>query len=216
MAKILNGETDTASGPSAWVLRWLGRPHDRSSHDRSSHGRPGGSPQSSPQGSPHGSATVLDFASGAGRHVGPAVAAGYRVLAADRDSAALAQAGARGARIMQADLEGERWPFTDERFEVVVMTRYLHRERLALLLGLVEPGGRFIGETFARGNERWGRPRNPAFLLEPDELFHACRRAGLVVLAFEQGATVEPGPAVIQRVVAIRPPFDPLAWPLRA
>ena len=70
------------------------------------------------------------------------------------------------------------------------------------------------GETFARGNEGWGRPRNPAFLLEPDELFHACRRAGLVVLAFEQGATTEPGPAVIQRVVAIRPPFDPLAWPV--
>ena len=196
MAKALNGETDTASGPSAWVLRWLGRPHRN------------------PHRSPDGSATVLDFASGTGRHVGPAVAAGYRVLAADRDADALDRARARGARVIEADLEGERWPFAGERFEVVVMTRYLHRERLALLLGLVEPGGRFIGETFARGNEGWGRPRNPAFLLEPDELFHACRRAGLVVLAFEQGATTEPGPAVIQRVVAIRPPFDPLAWPV--
>lgn len=188
MAKDLNGETGTASGPSAWLLRWLGRPG--------------------------GSARLLDFASGAGRHVRPAVAAGYRVLAADRDAGALDLAASGGAQIIKADLEGERWPFADQRFEVVVMSRYLHRERLALLLALVEPGGRFIGETFARGNERWGRPRNPDFLLEPDELFHACRRSGLVVLAFEQGATVEPGPAVIQRVAAIRPPFDPLAWPL--
>lgn len=198
MAKVLNGETDTASGPSAWVLRWIGQPA--------------------------GSATLLDFACGTGRHVGPALAAGYRVFAADRDREALARVEAAGGRVIACDLEGERWPFADLRFELVLMTRYLHRERLALLLGLVEPGGRFIGETFARGNERWGRPRNPAFLLEPDELFLACRRAGLTVLAFEQGAirqaTLQQGPAsvahpaVIQRVFAIRPPFDPLIWHL--
>lgn len=192
MAKVLNGETDTASGPSAWVLRWLGKPA--------------------------GSATLLDFASGSGRHVGPASSAGYRVLAADRDSEALARVHAAGGQTIACDLESGRWPFADQRFEVVLMTRYLHRERLDLLLARVEAGGRFIGETFCRGNEHWGRPRNPAFLLEPDELFLACRRAGLAVLAFEQGAIVHgaTGRAVIQRVLAIRPPFDPLTWPLES
>ena len=186
MTKDSGGRTATVPGPSAWVSRWIG--------------------------GPAGSATLLDFASGSGRHVRPAVAAGYRVIAADRDGQALAEAGAAGADVVEVDLEGGRWPFVGQRFEVVLLSRFLHRERLDLLLGLVAPGGRFIGETFARGNERWGRPRNPAFLLAPDELFLACRRAGLVVLAFEQG--VVPGPSVIQRVVAIRPPFDPLAWPL--
>ena len=184
MTKLSSGRTDTASGPSAWVLRWLGQPS--------------------------GSAALLDFACGHGRHVGPAVAAGYRVLAADRDEPALGQAAAAGARVLACDLEGAPWPFAERRFEVVLMTRFLHRDRLDLLLALVEPGGRFIGETFARGNEHWSRPRNPAFLLAPDELFLASRRAGLVVLAFEQGAVA--GPSIIQRVAAIRPPFDPLAW----
>lgn len=186
MTKVSGGQTDTASGPSAWVRRWLGRPT--------------------------GNADLLDFASGSGRHVQPAVAAGYRVLAADRDAAALTLAGAAGADCRVTDLEGGPWPFTGRRFEVILMTRFLHRARLDLLLGLVAPGGRFIGETFARGNEQWGRPRSPDFLLEPDELFLACRRAGLLVLAFEQGAV--PGPAIIQRVAAIRPPFDPLIWTL--
>ena len=192
MTKDSIGQTDTAQGPSAWVLRWLGRPT--------------------------GGATLLDFASGSGRHVGPAVAAGYQVLAADRDEVALRRAAAAGAEILTADLEGAPWSFDGRRFEVVLMSRYLHRARLDLLLGLVAPGGRFLGETFGRGNARWGRPRSPAFLLEPDELFLACRRAGLRVLAFEQGLVpgLQSAPSVVQRVVAIRPPYDPLAWPLEA
>jgi len=42
-----------------------------------------------------------------------------------------------------------------------------------------------IYETFARGNERIGRPRNPDFLLRPGELLAAVTR--LTVVAFEQG-----------------------------
>lgn len=201
MANFPAGRTGTGQGPSAWIRRWLGRPG--------------------------GSGELLDFASGQGRHVVPARAAGYRVTAVDRDPAALAEAVARGARAICADLEAGRWPLAGCRFEVVLMTRYLYRPRLALLAGLVEPGGRLLVETFARGNEAWGRPRNPAFLLAADELFDSCRRAGLHVLAFEQGvagppradggadeagARPEAGPSVVQRIVAIRPPFEARAW----
>ena len=180
------GETGRRSGPSAWVLRWLG--------------------------APSGNGWLLDFASGDGRHVAAARAAGYRVTAADRDGAALTQAAAVGAETVEADLEDGRWPFADRRFEVVVMTRYLYRARLQLLLTLLEPGGRLIAETFLSGQASWGRPRNRSFLLAPDELFAVCRRGGLTVLAFEQGVVA--GPAAVQRIAAIRPPFDGRAWPI--
>jgi hypothetical protein len=49
------------------------------------------------------------------------------------------------------------------------------------------------------GNERYGRPSNPNFLLKPGELLEACR--ALSVVAFEQGDT---GKSVVQRVCAIR------------
>jgi len=171
---------------SAWVLRWL---------------QPA-----------RGNGLLLDFAGGRGPWVTAARALRYQVTVADRDPQALAEAAERGAQIVRCDLERAPWPFTEQRFEVIVMTRYLYRERLPLLLELLDAGGCFIAETFARGQEAWGRPRNPAFLLEPDELFNLCRCAGLRVIAFEQGAVA--GPRMIQRICAVRPPYDVLAWPL--
>jgi len=94
------------------------------------------------------------------------------------------------------------------------MTNFLFRPRLDLLARLLEPGGRLIVETFAEGNEHYGRPTNPAFLLQVDELFMTARRSGLLVIAFEQGFTPSPKPAQIQRVAAVKPPHDPRSMPL--
>ena len=104
------------------------------------------------------------------------------------------------------DLESGRWSFSAERFEVVVVTNFLFRPRLDLLPALLLPGGRLIYETFAHGNEAYGKPSNPAFLLQPDELFLLARRAGMQVRAFEQGRTDVPKPALVQRMVAVRLP----------
>ncbi len=58
-------------------------------------------------------------------------------------------------------------------------------------------------ETFARGNEAYGRPSNPDFLLEPDELLHVVRDR-LRVVAFEQGHVAGAGTgAVVQRLAAV-------------
>jgi hypothetical protein len=65
-----------------------------------------------------------------------------------------------------------------------------------------------IYETFARGNEHFGRPRNPEFLLRPGELLEAF--ATLTVVAFEQGEVSVPRPAVIQRLAAVLGPMGPL------
>jgi SAM-dependent methyltransferase len=157
---------------------------------------------------------VLDFACGHGRHARLARGAGHEVLAVDRDTAALGALEGTGITTRQEDLEGGRWSFGAERFDAIVCTHYLHRPRLDLMLSLLAPGGVWLHETFAAGNARYGRPSNPAFLLRPGELARAAERNGLHVLAFEDGYVERPKPARIQRIVALRPPFDPERSPL--
>lgn len=148
--------------------------------------------------------TVLDVACGGGRHARLFAAQGCEVEAVDRDADALAQlADVAGVRAVQADLESGAWPYAGHRFDAVVVTNYLYRLRFAELLECVRPGGVLIYETFMRGNERFGKPSNPDFLLAADELLQ--RVAGsFAVLAFEQGEIMEPKPAMVQRVCALR------------
>lgn len=112
------------------------------------------------------------------------------------------------------DLESGRWSFATERFQVVLVTNFLFRPRLELLARLLESGGRLLVETFLQGNARFGKPSSPRFLLQTDELFTACRRSGLQVTAFEQGYTSSPKPALVQRIIAVKPPRDPMLLPL--
>lgn len=158
-------------------------------------------------------ASVLDFACGAGRNLGAFAQRGARILAADRDPSALAAIPVEAERV-QTDLESEPWPFAARRFDAVVCCNFLHRPRLGLLFGLVAPGGILIYETFAQGNERYGRPSNPAFLLAPGELLSAAAHNGFAVIAYEHGFTGGGRPAVVQRLCAARPPFDPERYPL--
>jgi len=67
---------------------------------------------------------------------------------------------------------------------------------------LLEPGGVLIYETFARGNERFGRPSSPAFLLDLGELLETVRNR-LQVVAFEHGEIDMPKKAVVQRLCAV-------------
>ena len=58
-------------------------------------------------------------------------------------------------------------------------------------------------ETFARGNEAYGRPRNPDFLLRPDELIEYVSPR-LTVVAFEQGHVRDGAlDRVVQRIAAV-------------
>jgi hypothetical protein len=84
-----------------------------------------------------------------------------------------------------------------------VVTNYLWRHLLPQLLKVIDYGGVLIYETFMVGNERFGKPSNPAFLLRANELLELVR-GRLRVVAFEQGEVDSPRPAVIQRLVASR------------
>jgi SAM-dependent methyltransferase len=146
---------------------------------------------------------VLDVACGHGRHSRYLAKLGLQVNAVDRDRPALSGlAGVPGARPLEADLELEPWPYPGERFDGIVATNYLHRPLLPILVGSLAPGGILIYETFAQGNERYGRPSNPQFLLRPGELLEAA--GGLLVLAYEHLFVSVPGPALVQRLCARR------------
>jgi len=146
---------------------------------------------------------VLDVACGHGRHLRYLSSLGFAVVGVDRDEAALvALRGIGGVEVRVADIEAGPWPFAPGGFDGVVVTHFLHRPLFPDLVGALRPGGVLIYETFALGNERYGRPSNPAFLLRPDELLHSLEP--LAVVAFEQGLISEPKQAVIQRVCAVR------------
>ena len=147
---------------------------------------------------------VLDLACGGGRHARHLAALGHPVTALDRDAQALALAAGPGITTVEADLEREdaAWPFGPGRFAGIVVTNYLHRPLMAALAASLRPDGVLIYETFAIGNEAFGKPSNPAFLLARGELLAFAQQAGLRVLAFEDGYVDAPKPAMLQRLCA--------------
>ncbi|HJW02012.1 MAG TPA: methyltransferase domain-containing protein [Azospira sp.] len=146
---------------------------------------------------------VLDLACGQGRHARFLAGLGLAVEAVDRDEVALASlASIPGVTVRCADLEVGAWPYAGQRFAGIVVTRYLYRPLLPLLLDALAKGGVLLYETFMVGQERFGRPSNPDFLLRSQELLDLARAGGLRVLAYEEGE--QPGPAMLQRLCAVR------------
>lgn len=180
MAADFPGSGETAEGaPSAWITRFV--------------------PLVPPGG------LVLDLACGMGRHTRFFLDRGYAVVALDLDVSGIDDLD-RHPRLerIEADLEdGRPFPLAGRAFAAVVVTNYLHRPLLPALVDAVAPDGVLLYETFARGNERFGRPSNPDFLLTPGELLEAVR-GRLRVLAYEDLTVADPRPAAVQRICARR------------
>ncbi len=157
------------------------------------------------------SGEVLDVACGAGRHLRYFLARGHRVAGVDADVSRLADLRGRdGVEIVEADLEdGARWPFEGRAFAAIIVTNYLHRPLFPALVAGLAAGGVLIYETFAQGNQQYGKPRNPDHLLRPGELLQAVE-GRLQVVAYEFGQVARPRPAVIGRLCALSPAPDAL------
>ena len=148
-------------------------------------------------------ARVLDVAAGTGRHARLFAGRGAQVVAVDRDAGALAAVNSvPGVQTRVADLEADAWPFTGERFDAIVVVNYLHRALFPQLLDVLAPDAALLYETFASGNEAFGRPSNPAFLLRENELLEFAH-GRLAIVAFEQGRVGAEHPAVVQRLAAV-------------
>ncbi len=178
---------EPSGSPSAWVSAWLA-------------------------GAPREGATALDLACGRGRHVRLAHGRGYDVTGVDRDAASgvegltqfLETGQWAGVRLIATELEdGAPWPWARDPFDVVIVTNYLHRPRLADVIAAVATDGMLIYETFAIGNERFGKPSNPDFLLRPGELLEVVR-GRLTPFAFEH-LVLDAPQRCVQRIAAVGP-----------
>lgn len=165
--------------PSPWVVRWL-------AHAPRSEG-----------------ATLLDVACGGGRHLRHARSLGWQVCGLDRDLSGVGDlAGTPGVELVAADLEnGATFPVNQRRFAAVVVTNYLWRPLLPDIVAAVAADGLLIYETFAIGNERYGKPARADFLLQPAELLDAVA-ARLVPFGYEHIRRDDP-PRLIQRLCAV-------------
>lgn len=164
--------------PSRWVARWAG---------------------SIPPGRP-----VLDLACGSGRHAVYLAGLGHPVAAVDIDLALSETVRATpGVEWIEADLEGAPWPCAGRSFGAVLVSRYLHRPLFDTLFDSLESGGVLIYETFALGQAKYGRPRNPVHLLLPGELLEVVH-GRLQVIAFEDVEEVERR-RCMQRLCARKP-----------
>lgn len=151
-------------------------------------------------------APVLDLACGSGRHSRLFLDRGHPVLAVDRDLSRLGElAGHPQLEGVACDLEDGSLPaFLQRRFGGIVVANYLHRPLFGPLAAALAPGGVLIYETFAKGNERFGKPSNPDFLLDRGELLVAFMDR-LKIIAYEDVTVGAPRPAAVQRLCAEAP-----------
>ncbi|WP_027016730.1 class I SAM-dependent methyltransferase [Comamonas composti] len=161
--------------PSSWIQRWAHL--------------------LTPQGS------VLDLACGHGRHLRWLQALGHQVTGVDRDAQALQELHALG-EVLCADIENGPWPLPGRQFDAVVVTNYLWRPLWPQILASVAPGGVLLYETFAQGNEAYGKPSRPDFLLAPGELLQVF--SDWNIAAYEHGLLHAPE-RVVQRIAVVRP-----------
>ncbi len=147
---------------------------------------------------------VLDLACGSGRHSHFLASLDYSILAVDQDVSLLAVCADEQITPKQFDLELDTWPLAGSLFDGIVVTNYLYRPHLDQLPQMLNEGGVLIYETFAQGNEEFGKPSNPNFLLKTGELLALASRHELKVLAYEDIYLDHPKPAMMQRICAVK------------
>ena len=157
---------------------------------------------------------VLDLACGSGRHSRLALELGYQVLAVDLQTGPILELKQslpshlkNRLEVLELDLEKPDFPLLPDDYPIlgIIVTNYLYRPHIQQLLNLILPSGVIIYETFAVGNEQFGKPSNPAFLLQKDELWQYIQpRSDFSVVSFEQGYLERPKPVMIQRICALK------------
>lgn len=144
---------------------------------------------------PQGCGLALDVACGRGRHSLALARRGFVVEALDRDQRALRELAARareeGLEVRPACIDLVHWRPPRCRYEVIVKSFYLQRDLFPALAAALRPGGTLIAETYLLEQLTIGHPRNPDFLLRPNELLGLA--SGLRVIAYREGLETREG-----------------------
>ena len=121
---------------------------------------------------------ILDLACGDGRNGIFLAKHNLPVICCDNSQATLDRARKTAAEegvtitLWQVDLEQEGVnPLPDDCYGGVLVFHYLHRPLIPCIKKALKKGGIIIYETFTIEQPQFGKPHNPAFLLQPKELF---------------------------------------------
>lgn len=148
---------------------------------------------------------VIDLACGSGRNGLFLATHGIPVILIDRSAGRLAD-----ARLLarQAGVEADIRPVDLEQAQAdpleglaaggMLVFRYLHRPLIPVIRRIIRAGGILMYETFTRDQQRFGRPRNPDYLLKPRELGDWFR--DWEILHYFEGLKEDPPRAVAQIV----------------
>jgi SAM-dependent methyltransferase len=142
--------------------------------------------------------SALDVACGAGRNSLYLAASGFDVDAVDISVAGLdrlradASANSLDVRGFEADLE-HGIPATlalKDRYDLIVMTRYVNQPLIKSLIEKLERGGVFISEQHLNTDLAVVGPRSEAFRVAPGELLTAAR--ALRIHYYREGIVTDP------------------------
>src|SRR6185436_5872269 len=119
---------------------------------------------------------ALDLAMGEGRNAIYLASRGYDVDGVDVDPNAVARARASARRLgtpiraVVGNVEDGTYILPIETYDLIVVFRYLHRPLFQDIRGGLKPGGTVVYQPFTTEQSRFGRPNQPAYLLQPGEL----------------------------------------------
>ncbi len=150
---------------------------------------------------------ALDIAMGAGRNAVFLARHGFAVTGVDISPEAVEQAMLKareaGASIttITADLEAGGYCIEPEAWDLIICFNYLHRPLVQSIREGLRPGGMIVYETYIIDQQQFGRPHNPDFLLNHNELLDMFR--DFRVLRYHEGLMVPE--QALAGIIAVKP-----------
>ncbi len=143
---------------------------------------------------------ILDFASGNGRNSIHLAGKNRNITAIDKDSMKLVQYDHfECINTICFDLEtNQNWPLKRKHYDIIIVVNYLYRPKIKEIMSLLRNGGHLFYETFSVGNEIYGSPKNPNFLLKDKELINLFSKENKI-LSYFNGKVIEEKISIKQR-----------------
>lgn len=155
----------------------------------------------------HLMAPVLDIAGGDGRNALFLARRGLEVHVIDIARHALIRlvhtARKENLPVLAIEADLDSFPLPQRYYAGIIVFRYLQRSLFPSIRKALKPGGILVYETFLREQQRIGKPKNPAYLLEPGELRQAF--SDLEILFYDEGLLEQSPAAYLARLVARYP-----------
>tara|TARA_B100001093_G_scaffold382324_1_gene367880 strand:+ start:148 stop:687 length:540 start_codon:yes stop_codon:yes gene_type:complete len=145
---------------------------------------------------------ILDFASGNGRNSINLAEKNKIITAIDKDSKKLNDyKNFNYINTICFDLETDReWPLKKEYYDIIIVVNYLYRPKIKKLINLLNNNGYLLYETFSKGNEIFGSPTNPNYLLKDRELINLFSKEN-EILSYFNGKTFDKKMSIKQKCV---------------